>query len=134
MKEMKRMKNDSVPLGEIIKSKDDYDKNVGHALISLGSRLKSDLRVMTTVLKSQTMVIEKLKVVNEKHIEIVSAQMSGIQLQNINVLQLSCSNENMTRSSCPSPTASDTPNTVLNTGVIDGHNLESRKRILFDQQ
>ncbi|KAL3879818.1 hypothetical protein ACJMK2_032099 [Sinanodonta woodiana] len=40
----------------------------------------------------------------------------------------------MTRSHCPTASASGTPNTVLNTCVFDSQNIESKKRILSDQQ
>ncbi|KAL3855674.1 hypothetical protein ACJMK2_014881 [Sinanodonta woodiana] len=80
------------------------------------------------------MTIEKLQAVNDRQIETVSAQMRGIQLQLTNFLQLSYSYANITRSLCPTARASGTPNTVLNTCVFDSQHIESKKRILSEQQ
>ena len=137
MEEMKRMKKDNVRLGEMIQSKDDTIKRLESCIDKSREselRLESDLHAMADVIKSQAMTIEKLQAVNDKQIETVSAQMRGIQLQLTNFLQLSCSYANMTRPYCPTASATGTPNTVLNTGVIDSYNLEYRKRILSDQQ
>ncbi|KAL3881468.1 hypothetical protein ACJMK2_027907 [Sinanodonta woodiana] len=137
MEELKRMRKDNVCLGETIQSKDDTIKRLESCIDkSMASelRLESDLRVTEDVIKNQAMTIEKLQAVNDKQIETVSAQMRGIQLQLTNFLQLSCSYANITRSHCPTASASGTPNTVLNTGVFDSHHIESKTRILSDQQ
>ncbi|KAL3870928.1 hypothetical protein ACJMK2_038956 [Sinanodonta woodiana] len=135
--ELKRMRKDNVRLGEIIQSKDDTIKRLESCIDKSREselRLESDLHVMADVIKNQAMTIEKLQAVNDRQIETVSAQMRGIQLQLTNFLQLSCSYANITRSLCPTASASGTPNTVLNTCVFDSQHIESKKRILSDQQ
>ncbi|KAL3847019.1 hypothetical protein ACJMK2_017956 [Sinanodonta woodiana] len=135
--ELKRMRKDNVRLGEIIQSKDDTIKRLESCIDKSREselRLESDLHVMADVIKNQAMTIEKLQAVNDRQIETVSAQVRGIQLQLTNFLQLSCSYANITRSLCPTASASGTPNTVLNTCVFDSQHIESKKRILSDQQ
>ncbi|KAL3841435.1 hypothetical protein ACJMK2_019585 [Sinanodonta woodiana] len=122
------MRKDNVRLGEIIQSKDDTIKRLESCIDKSREselRSESDLHVMADVIKNQAMTIEKLQAVNDRQIETVSAQMRGIQLQLTNFLQLFCSYANITRSLCPTASASGTPNTVLNTCVFDSQHIES---------
>ncbi|KAK3603619.1 hypothetical protein CHS0354_017337 [Potamilus streckersoni] len=132
MEEMKRMRKDIARFDEMMQSKDNKIKRRELSIDKTREselRFKSDLHEMAGVIKSQAMVIEKLQAVNEKQVETIR----GIQFQLTNVIQLSCSYANMTRSSCQSSITSRTPNTAPNPSVIESCRLDSRHGVLSDQ-